>query len=114
MMAARALGVLFDLDGTLIDSAPDLAGAANHMRTARGLAPLPLEALAADGRLGRARHGGRRLSAIGAGRARLSTELREEFCVNYEARMTEQTRARSPASAPLLEHSLRAGCRGAS
>jgi phosphoglycolate phosphatase len=37
--------VLFDLDGTLIDSAPDLAGAANAMRLARGLEALPLEAL---------------------------------------------------------------------
>jgi phosphoglycolate phosphatase len=37
--------VLFDLDGTLIDSAPDLAGAANAMRSARGLAPLPVDAL---------------------------------------------------------------------
>jgi phosphoglycolate phosphatase len=37
--------VLFDLDGTLVDSAPDLAGAANEMRVCRGLAPLPLERL---------------------------------------------------------------------
>jgi N-acetyl-D-muramate 6-phosphate phosphatase len=37
--------VLFDLDGTLIDSAPDLAAAANAMRVARSLAPLPLAAL---------------------------------------------------------------------
>ena len=35
--------VLFDLDGTLIDSAPDLAGAGNDMRAARGLPLLPLE-----------------------------------------------------------------------
>lgn len=34
--------ILFDLDGTLVDSAPDLGGAANEMRLQRGLAPLPL------------------------------------------------------------------------
>lgn len=39
---AGVRAVLFDLDGTLIDSAPDLGAAANAMRSARGLAPLPL------------------------------------------------------------------------
>ena len=33
--------VLFDLDGTLVDSAPDLAGTANDLRAERGMAPLP-------------------------------------------------------------------------
>lgn len=35
--------VLFDLDGTLVDTAPDLGGAANHIRASLGLPPLPLE-----------------------------------------------------------------------
>jgi N-acetyl-D-muramate 6-phosphate phosphatase len=43
--AARVDVVLFDLDGTLIDSAPDLAGAANDLRAADGLPPLPLSML---------------------------------------------------------------------
>ena len=34
--------VLFDLDGTLADTAPDLRYAINRMREARGLPPLPL------------------------------------------------------------------------
>ncbi|MCA0174915.1 MAG: phosphoglycolate phosphatase [Proteobacteria bacterium] len=34
--------ILFDLDGTLIDSAPDLAAAANAVRAEEGLAALPL------------------------------------------------------------------------
>jgi phosphoglycolate phosphatase len=44
-LVARPDLVLFDLDGTLVDSAPDLAGAANAMRAARGLPPVPYEEL---------------------------------------------------------------------
>jgi 2-phosphoglycolate phosphatase len=44
-MTATIRCVLFDLDGTLIDSAPDLAGAANAMRVARALPELPYERL---------------------------------------------------------------------
>jgi 2-phosphoglycolate phosphatase len=43
--AQPAQAVLFDLDGTLADTAGDLGGALNHLRVARGLAPLPLDAL---------------------------------------------------------------------
>ena len=38
-LAPRA--ILFDLDGTLADTAPDLAAAVNFLRTERGLAPTP-------------------------------------------------------------------------
>lgn len=36
--------IVFDLDGTLIDTAPDLIAALNHVLAAEGLAPIPLEA----------------------------------------------------------------------
>jgi N-acetyl-D-muramate 6-phosphate phosphatase len=41
----RPAALLFDLDGTLIDSAPDLAGTVNDMLLARGLAAVPYAAL---------------------------------------------------------------------
>lgn len=83
--------VLFDLDGTLIDSAPDLGAAADKMRTDRGLAPLPL----ADYRP-MAGAGARGMLGIAFG---LTPEhanygaLKEEFFANYEACMTERTYA---------------------
>ena len=45
MMGAKTSprAVLFDLDGTLIDSAPDMDGAANTLRAEHGLEPLPYE-----------------------------------------------------------------------
>jgi phosphoglycolate phosphatase len=45
--AASMAGVLVDLDGTLMDTAPDLAAAANRMRADFGLPPLPLARIAA-------------------------------------------------------------------
>ncbi|KAF1710407.1 phosphoglycolate phosphatase [Pseudoxanthomonas kalamensis DSM 18571] len=37
--------VLFDLDGTLLDSAPDMLATVDRMRAARGVGPMALEAL---------------------------------------------------------------------
>ncbi|BEP97011.1 phosphoglycolate phosphatase (plasmid) [Acidovorax sp. A79] len=81
--------VLFDLDGTLIDSAPDLGAAADKMRTDRGLPSLPLEryrpmaGAGARGMLGEA-------FGMAPDHPDFMT-MREEFFVNYESRMTERT-----------------------
>ncbi|MGV8804496.1 MAG: HAD family hydrolase [Polaromonas sp.] len=81
--------VLFDLDGTLIDSAPDLGAAADKMRTDRGLASLPLSHYRPM-----AGAGARGMLSVAFG---LTPEdasfsaLREEFFVNYERRLVEQT-----------------------
>ena len=41
MMAASSL-IVFDLDGTLVDTAPDLIAALNHVLLREGLSPVPL------------------------------------------------------------------------
>ena len=82
MTAQHAL-VLFDLDGTLIDSAPDLAGAANAMRVARGMEALPVEALRPM--VGAGARGMVRLAfGVSAGRGRAMKTLRSEFLDRYE------------------------------
>ena len=88
-MFANVRAVLFDLDGTLIDSAPDLAAAADRMRIARGLPSLPFELYRPM-----AGAGARGLLGVAFGitpREAGYEELREEFFVNYESCMTERT-----------------------
>lgn len=82
--------VLFDLDGTLVDSAPDLANSANALREAAGLAPLPYEALrpwvgtGARGMIGR---------ALGVQPGDVSFEARKDaFLAHYEAHLLDRTR----------------------
>jgi phosphoglycolate phosphatase len=81
--------VLFDLDGTLIDSAPDLGRAANEMLAARGQPPLPLAQYrphcgsGARGLLGQA-------FGVGPG-GELYEELKQEFLDRYEALMFDST-----------------------
>jgi len=89
-MTTRIGAVLFDLDGTLIDSAPDLAGACNDMRVERGLAALPYEQL-------RAMVGSGARGMVGAGFGITPADdgylaLREEFLSRYELRMKNETR----------------------
>jgi len=73
--------VLFDLDGTFADTAPDLAAALNHARAARQLPPLPLEVLRPQ-----ASHGARGLLKAGFGiepDAPGYNELRDIFLEHY-------------------------------
>ncbi len=91
--------VLFDLDGTLIDSAPDLAGACNEMRVTRGLAPLPYERLRTM--VGAGARGMVGVSFSVAPGDDGYAELREEFLRRYELRMTSETRVFA-AVVPLL------------
>ena len=83
--------VLFDLDGTLIDSAPDLGAAADKMRTDRGLPSLPLTQYRPM-----AGAGARGMLGIAFGMAPSHADFdifKEEFFKNYEACMTERTYA---------------------
>lgn len=81
--------VLFDLDGTLIDSAPDLGAAADQMRLNRGLPSLPLD-------LYRPMAGAGARGMLGvAFDMRVDDPgyelMREEFFVNYSRCMTQRT-----------------------
>ncbi len=86
-MPSRA--ILFDFDGTLADTAADLARALNRLRTARGLPELPLEALRPH-----ASSGARGL--IGAGLGILPDhaefkQLRDAFLDHYAAEICVDT-----------------------
>lgn len=82
--------VLFDLDGTLADTAPDLGGAVNRMRARRGMETLPLEVLrpvassGARGMLGAA-------FEITPGMPDYEV-LRDEFLAEYESALDRDSR----------------------
>lgn len=86
---AAPAAILFDLDGTLIDSAPDLAAAVNHLRIQKGLPELPLSALRPY-----ASHGARGLIGAGLGVSPEDAEfeaLRVAFLDYYEQHSTDRT-----------------------
>jgi phosphoglycolate phosphatase len=90
---------LFDLDGTLADTAPDLARALNRLRDERKLPPMPLAQLRAH-----ASSGARGLIHAGLGITRDHPEfagLRENFLNHYENSICVETRL-FPGIAELL------------
>ena len=91
--------VLFDLDGTLIDSAADLGRAADDMRIARGLPSLPISDYRAS-----AGSGARGMLGVAFGVTPADggfTVLRNEFFDRYEQRMTMLTQPFDGAEALL-------------
>ena len=88
MTRAKPL-LLFDLDGTLVDSAPDLAGAANDLRCQHGLPPLPYPLL-------RPMVGSGARGMIGVAFGVLPTDrrfadLRDAFLARYAERLLQST-----------------------
>jgi len=81
--------VLFDLDGTLADTAPDLAYAVNRMREDRGLPATPYDLLRPM-----ASAGARGLIGVAFGIKPGDVEfeaMRTEFLANYEAHIADST-----------------------
>jgi len=91
-MSARAphdWAVLFDVDGTLLDTAPDIAVAVNQLRRERGLAPLELARVRAF-----VSHGSSALVRIAFPEAPEAEflELRARLLVVYRAALNVHTR----------------------
>jgi phosphoglycolate phosphatase len=92
--------VLFDFDGTLADTAPDLAAAVNRMREKRGLAPLDAATVRPYSSMG-----ARGLLRIGFDLTPEDPQykaLREEFLDLYAENVCVETRL-FPGTAELIE-----------
>ncbi|HEU0186672.1 MAG TPA: HAD-IA family hydrolase [Gallionellaceae bacterium] len=81
--------VLFDLDGTFADTAPDLGAALNHVRSLHQLPPLPIEITRLQ-----ASHGSAGLLKLGFNVTPDAPEfpaLREAFLAHYTAHICDHT-----------------------
>jgi phosphoglycolate phosphatase len=97
--------VLFDLDGTFADTAPDLGEALNHVLSLRGIPALPLATIRPH-----ASHGSRGLLKLGLGvepEAPEYDELREAFLQHYENHLCDRTRLFPGMAALVSELELR-------
>jgi 2-phosphoglycolate phosphatase len=81
--------VLFDLDGTLLDTAPDMVGALNALRQERQLAPLPFAAIRSA-----VSHGAARVVKAGFPDAdpELHLQLQQRFLEIYRGALSRGTR----------------------
>ena len=86
-MALRA--VLFDLDGTLLDTAPDMVGALNALRREELLAPLPYESIRSA-----VSHGAARVVKAGFPDAspENAQQLQRRFLEIYRGALSRETR----------------------
>ena len=92
-------GVLFDLDGTLLDTAVDMAGALNDLRIEEGLSPLPFATIRPH-----ASHGSTAMVQIGFGLppGAAFEAMRQRFLDRYAARIALETRLFPGGEALLL------------
>ena len=79
----------FDLDGTLTDSAPDIAAAVNRMLAVRGLGPLSVPAVAAMVGDGLQPLIDRAFAAVGA---TPDENAGADYLADYESRVAEETK----------------------
>jgi phosphoglycolate phosphatase len=86
---ATLRAVLFDLDGTLLDTAPDLVAALNRLRTEHRLEPLPFASVRPS-----VSHGTARMVRLGFPDADLDTcgALQRRFLEIYAGAVSLQTR----------------------
>ena len=103
MSAPSAL--LLDLDGTLLDTAPDMGGALNRLRTEEGLDPVPFSSIRPV-----VSHGAARLVALGFPQAKDAEfeRLRLRFLDLYSRNLAEHTRL-FPGLEPVLGELERLG-----